>query len=106
MAETSRHESQEETEAMVAGARRAVAKPFLDQIAALAVERNTLQEKRCRLWEALRDIAGGHAPSRVLSHVDSDTSAQFRTRMWSWSQERAREAIHADSVPTTEPADD
>lgn len=43
--------------------------------------------------EALEDIAKGMVPPEVSKHLETDTPAEFRSRMWTWSQKRARVAL-------------
>ena len=64
-------------------------KSAMEQIASLQAEVE-------RLREALDEIAGGEAPPEVMVHVNTDSPAEFRYRMWLWSQERARRALHPE----------
>ena len=45
------------------------------------------------LEKALNDIAQGMVPPGKMPSLDQD-KYKFRAEMWSWSQERAREALN------------
>ena len=45
------------------------------------------------MYEALRKIGGGHVPPGFLNGIESESPADFRGRMWTWSQQVAQAAI-------------
>jgi hypothetical protein len=52
-----------------------------------------LEARNRELVGALNDIAKGMVPPEFLNDIEKESPAEFRGRMWGWSQERARQAI-------------
>ena len=45
------------------------------------------------LQQALHDIAHGMVPPEFLTGIENETKESFQTRLATWSQKRAREAL-------------
>ena len=72
---------------------------LIAQVRALRQRIAEVEQERKLLAKGLDDIARGMMPQSVGGHLNTDTPAEFRSRMWAWSRTRAREALRAHEPP-------